>query len=377
MVYLKYNRKYKTKALTQTATDSLDLPETGLLSAIALTFSAANASAVQNNNKARIIDHLTSIELTDGGTKKMFSLTGQQLKANAFYQLGKVLPESAILYGNKTQRTSVVIPFGEKIGDPKRAFDLGAWDQVQLAITNDATTANWAATALNVDMQLITLEDMAAKPAEYYKTYQWKSEAPAAAQQYVNQQLPTTERIRRLILQLDPTIATDGSATSDPVTDSNNVKLTFQEGKETVWDHRPKDIMRANSMVYGPVQTHGRYFASASQYFDTEVAYVTNFTAGPTTDGTPSAGDIFEMVESNSRFQVVPEIVGVNFVDGIARGIGYLHTMCLFDAMSDDNALFLDPSKTGKGPVNVEVYNNAASHQVRSIVTVSKKQGEA
>ncbi len=378
MVYMKYQRKYKTKSLTNVATDSLDLPETGIVSAIQLVISAVNGSAVQGANKARIIDHITSVEITDGGTKKMFSLTGQMLRALAHYHLGKILPESAILYGNKTQRTSVVIPFGDYIGDPKRALDLSAWDQVQLAITNDATSSATTGFTPNVDVQLITLEDLAAKPGEYYKTYQWKAEKPSAAAQYVNQTLPTTDKIRRLLLQLDPDLATDGSPSNDPVSDSNNIKLKFQEGKETVWDHRPKDIMRANAAVYGRVETSGRYYMSTTQYLDNQVAYKTNSHFGQVTDAAPAAGDISELTESNSRFEVAgANSTGVTYFDLRAVGIGYLHTMCLYDAMSPDSAMFLDPSKSAKGPVEIEVYNVQDDHTVRSILTVPQKQGQA
>ncbi len=378
MVYMKHNRKYKTKALTNTATDPLALPETGLLSAISIVLSAANASAVQNANKARIIDHITSIEVTDGGTKKMFSLRGQELKALDFYHLGKVMPESAILYGNKTQRTTIVIPFGAFIGDPKRALDLAAWDQVQLEITNDATTSNWAAGALNADVQLITMEDMAAKPTEYYKHYEWKSEKPSAAGQYVDETLPTSDRIRRLIMQLDPDLAAAGSPTNDPVSDSNNIKFTFQEGKETVLDHRPKDLMRANAEIYGQVETAGRYFLSTTQYLDNQVAYKTNSHFGWVSDGTPAATDIAELTESNSRFEVAAaNSTGVTYFDLLSRGIGYLHTMVLYDAMSEDSSMFLDPSKAGKGPVGYSVYNVQADHTVRAMLTIPQKQGQA
>jgi hypothetical protein len=378
LVYVKHNRKYKTKSLTNGSSDNLLLPETGLLSAIELVFSAVNASAVQDNNKARIIDHLTTIEINDGGTKKMFSLTGYEAKALDFYALGQVPHETAILYGNKTQRTQVTIPFGDYVGDPKHAFDLSAFDQVNLSITNDATTAMWAAAALNVDVQLVTLEELAAKPDSYYKSYQWKAEKPANAGQYVYHLLPTTDKIRRLMLMLDPDIGTTGNATNDPVSDSNNIKMTFNEGKEPIWDHRPKDLMRANAAMYGQVVTHGRYYMSTTQYLDNQVAYKTNSHFGEVTDAAPSAGDICELTESNSRYEVAgANSTGTTYFDLEAVGIGYLHSMCLFDAYGGDPALYLDPSKTAKGPVQIEVYNVQADHTVRTFLTIPQKQGQA
>ncbi len=354
-MYLKHNRKYKVKALTNNDTDSLELPESGVVSAINLVFSALSAASIQNNNKARIIDHLTSIEVTDGGTKTMFSLTGQELKALDFYTFREVPHEAAPLYGGFTQRTQVCIPFGAYVGDPKKGLDLAAWDQANLEITNDATTAMWAAAALNVDVQVITLEDLAAKPASYYKHYEWKANSPDAAGQYVYHKIPTADRIRRIMCQIDPTIQTAGNATNNENADANNLKFSFKEGKEVVWDHRPKDIFRANAMYYGQVRTQARYFPSTTQYADLGIGYVTgisgavgNFTSG---DGYT---DIPVIEDNNLRFMKWGSIglpsgsSDSGFEDLIATGIGYYDTMVLYDAMSEDETMFLDPATLGK-----------------------------
>ena len=111
-MYWKENRYYKDEQMSIAATLKKELPESGLLSAIRLQFYMKNANAIQNSNKARIIDHLTKLEVTNGADKTMFSLRGQQVKALNFYDMGVVPYEKAILYGNKTQRTDVVIPFG-------------------------------------------------------------------------------------------------------------------------------------------------------------------------------------------------------------------------------------------------------------------------
>ncbi len=384
MVYLKNHRKYKVEALTNNTTDNLELSEAGVVSAIQLVFSALSAAGIQSNNKARIIDHVTKIELTDGGTKTMFSLTGQLLKALDFYHLGKVMPESAPLYGGFTQRTEVVIPFGAYIGDPRRALDLGAWDEVDLEITNDATTAMWAAGALNVDVNIITLEDIAARPTEYYKHYLWKSESPKAAGQHVYHKIPTTDYVRRLMTQIDPTLLSTGTATNNENTDSNNVKFTFLEGKEVVWDHRPKDVFRANAAIYGQPRTRARYFPSLTQYADLAIGYVEsihgavgNFTSG---DGYT---DIPVIEDNNLRFTKWGSIglpsasSDSGFMDLEAVGDGYYDTMILFDAMSEDQAYFLNPASAGKGPVEIDWYGANTDHTFRTCLTVPQKQGEA
>lgn len=384
MVYLKHQRKYKQRALGLNSTDSLDLPEGGILSAIQLEFEQVNAAGLIALVKQRVIDHITALEITDGGTKKMFSLTGQETKALDFYTFGKVMPESAILYDTNYQRSTVVIPFGEFIGDPKHALDLASFDQVNLDITNDFTTAYVAAGALKVDVKLLTLEDLAAKPPGYYKSYEWKSEVPSGAGQYVNHKIPTTDKIRRLMCQIDPAI---GAATAQPensVTDSNNLKLYFQERTQVVLDHRPKDLMRENAVVYGMAETHAKYPQSTTVYSDSCLAYMSNMPFGSLNQAASGAATTANArsKDENTRFFVLDTIdtgSGNPVIDAAAIGEGYYGTAVLFDSFSPDESMFLDASKSGsgKGPVEVEWYASAAAHKFRSFLTVPQKQGQA
>jgi hypothetical protein len=383
MVYLKGFRKYKARALTSSSTDLLALPETGIVSALKLDFRVTGASGIGAANRARILDRLTKLEITDGGTKTMFSLTGQNLKALDFYSLGKLQPEDANLTASAAQRTSVTIPFGEYIGDPKKALDLAAWDQTQLEITNDGTATQWAAGALNVDVHLMTLEDLAAKPPSYYKHYQWKAEKPVAAAQYVNHALPTSDKIRRYWVQLDPDFDSAGTMTSDPAVDTNNLKFSFLEGKEMVIDARPYDIATMNAAQYGEVITCSKTVQSLSQYFDTGLMYNNQVKADPIFGTVATVSTLNLVVAPGTGRSAVDINIDTGTTpplnqDNLCRGIGYYHTLMLYDALTDDENVFLNPSKTGgKGPVNLEVYNTQASHTVRSNLTVPMKQGEA
>ncbi len=382
-MYLKYNRAYKTKALTNNSTDSLELQESGIVTALNMVFSALSAASIEANNKARIIDHLPTIEVTDGGTDKMFSLTGQELKALDFYTFREVPHETAPLYGGFTQRTNVIVPFGDYVGDPRHALDLSQWDEVDLEITNDATTAMWAAGALNVDLQVITLEDLAAKPASYYKHYEWRNGKPSADGQHVYHDLPTKDRIRRYFIQTDPDLNATGDPVNDPSADANNIKFTFRQESEVVWDHRPKDIMRMNSVIYGNAKTQARYFPSTTQYADLALAYVTGMSGAV---GNFTSGDSFTTIpvieDNNTRFTkwgTIGTAAGVTdsaFMDIIATGIGYYHTMMLYDATNGEEATFLDPTTAGKGPIRLDWNANKDDNTLRSCLTVPKKQGQ-
>ncbi len=385
MVYLKTQRKYKEKALTLASTDSLELPEAGIVSALELDISVQNATGLATTYKRGIPDHFTSIEITDGGTKKMFSLTMQEALALDWYNLGKMPSMFNIQYDSNYQRRSVVIPFGEYIGDPKHGLDLSAWDQVNLDITNDYTTSWVVSGSAKVDVKIHTIEDLAAKPQGYYKHYEWKSESPSAAAQYVYHKIPTTDKIRRMFCQIDPTVS---SATAEPensITDTNNIKLFFNERTQTVLDLRPKDLFKMNSAVYGRPTVYHRFPQSTTVYSDTEIAHVSNMPFGDLNQSgsasTPTAQPRSQ--ENNDRFMLLDVITAGaasnNCIDAVTTGDGFYGTGVLFDSMGPDEALFLDPSKSGagKGPVEVEWYGTLNVHKFRTFLTVPQKQGQA
>jgi hypothetical protein len=384
MVYLKHQRKYKGKNLDLNSTDSLELPEAGILSAIQIEFNATNATGLIGRMKQRIIDHITAIEVTDGGTKKIYSLTGQETKALDFYTFKDVMPESAILYDSNIQRTTVVVPFGEYIGDPKHALDLSAFDQVNIDITNDASTSDYTDDTLQADVKLLTIEDLAAKPPGYYKHYEWKSETPSAAAQYISHKVPTTDKIRRMMVQFDPNIVAANAIPEDVTTASNNIKLYFNERTQTVLDYRPKDLFWANCIMYGKPETFSRHNQSTTIYADSCLGRITNMPFGTLDQG---AGGVatggVRSRENNLRFWTLAQVdagVATNqMVDVHCVGEGYYDTAVLFDSYGPDEATFLDPSKSGggKGPVEIEWYASAAAHKLRTFLTVPQKQGQA
>ncbi len=383
-MYWKQHRAYKQDPMSITDTWKEELPEKGILSGILLQFRMINASAINEYYKARLIDHLTKIEVTDGGTETMFSMTGQEAKALNFYDEGQVAHEMAILDGTHYQRTSLFIPFGRHYKDLDYMLDLGAWDSVYLELTNDLTTTYCADKEAVVDVQLVLAEDLGMAPVDYIKNYEWRNNKPKADAQYVYHKIPTRDMIRRIMVQTDPDLNTVGSAVSDPITDSNNLKFTFNEGSEVVWDHRPKDIVKSNVFDYGLVVTRGRYFQSTTQYFDTAVGYVANeqlaemYGANEITAGNGAVVD-----ESNQRFQVMKALSAStthhSLVDLQVVGAGYYHTMVLFDAGQKGVEEYLNPGKEGesKGPVDIEWYANTDDHTLRTCLSVPMPQGEA
>ncbi len=377
-MYWKENRFYKADPMSNAATWKEELPESGLLAAIRLQFEQVNANGVHNNNKARLIDHLTKLEVTNGADKTMFSLRGQELKALNFYDMGVVPYEKAILYGNKTQRTDVIIPFGRYWKDKEYMLDLAAWDSVYLELTNDLLTADCADKKAKVDVSLLTAEDLTTIPSKYIKNYEWRSEKPKADTQYVYHDLPTTESIRRLMVQIDPDLETVGDPVSDPKTDSFELKYSYLQEKETVLEHRPRDIMRMNAFDYGIVETRGRYYPSTTQYWDTAIADVITNVASPFKEAAGDGTDYVHLTESNERFQVAGSMGDMTILELFAKGTGYYHTMVLEDHKLEPEREWLNPTKGagGKGPVRIAWYGHTDDHTFRTCLNVAIAQGD-
>lgn len=378
-MYLKFDRHQEQKAMSNTATDKEKLPESGVLSAIQLDFRATNKSTITTISKQRLIDHITKIEVSDGGTNVMFSLSGQELKALDFYHLGHVPPEYPAFYDLVVQNSTVIIPFGEKLGDPKRGLDLGAWDEVDLEITNDYTATDMTDKNLNVDIQLISMQDLPTPPTSYYKHYEWRSEKPSADGQWVRHQLPTLDKIRRYMVQVDPDLTTNRAMTANPFGSTYKLDFSFNERTKYVFKGaRPRDIARLNAAVYGRPRTTGHYYQSITQKYDFAIAYIESLHCANMGQSAWSSGAV-TLANDDDRFQVSRGItVGSDQVDILATGLGYYHTFVPYDALSPDEMTWLDPAKTpiGKGAVYADWYAPADDHTFRSVLTVAKKQGE-
>lgn len=370
-------RLEKAKKITFADTTTIDLPESGLLSAIICHIRGKNASAVQNAKLPRLIDHITKIEVTDGGTRTMQSLTGYEQRANNFYRMGSIPPEQAILYGNKSQWTSFAVLFGRKPFDTKYIFDLGKWDDVDLEITNDITTSYFQTDEVNIDVDLILAHDMPTVPAEYIKSYEWKKEVADKDADWIDVKIPTTDLIRRMMFMAEPDLDDNGGAVADPISDSYTFQLTYKEYTEQIYDHRPKDLLRTNVAQFGVPVTSLRGGMSTTIRLDTQLAYVHSAQVAHTGDTDVTAG-IEGLEDSNDRYQKFRTVAtGGDIIDLLTRGMGYMHTWVIPYDLEEDPAMFLNPAKGAKGPVHVKWYAYKDDHKFRTVLEVPKKQGEA
>ena len=374
----KRERYYETEVLALAGTNKFELPKVGNLSYIILTFVMQNAAAIESAIRQRIIDHITNISVTDGGTQRLFSLTGQECKALLYMLERGPLPEKPHLFNSTEQRTTVIIPFGRFLRDPQFMLDLSAYPSLYVELTNDLTVAYCAAGGITVDIQLVTAHDMLTKPRQYIKYYERFTERAAAAQQHIYQDIPVTDPLFMMFCQLDPDLAATGAMVNDPTTNAYNVKVTLEDRSFTLWDHRPLDIFRDNACLYGVHQVPIEFYLANGIYQDLLFAENDSKVANEINVTGAIPQPVFP--DSNVRFVNGDIVSGVDgTVSSIITGIGYYNALSLYHAFDSDPARFMNPATTGanpKGPIRLDVYADQPDFTLRTCLASPTLQGQ-
>lgn len=375
-MYYKEQRYEKAKASTFASTHKVELPESGILDSILMYLRVKNAADVSGVAPSDLLAHITKVEVIGDTDKTLFSMRGQCAMAKAFRKIGALPAFKQNEYNSKYQDYLLPILFGRKFKDGLYALDLSKWDKVELQVTNDATTSYFASGELNMETRLVTIEDSAATYAKFLKQWEYDATKPDAAGDYVRPKLPTTGRLRALMIQLDPDVsATTGAPTADPLGDSYNWKMWFKDRSLTIYDHRPRDLMRDEHQRLGIGHSHVKMYPSTTKKADLhwgEVIGTTITQLEASADQVqPSIGD------SRDRFQAlgyagVGNVVSVNIL-----GCGLFHTFEIpFYLPEDVESAYLDLDRFK--PIELEWYgyNYYNTHRVILEKPIGQGPGE-
>lgn len=359
-MYFKEQRYEKAKASTLAATHTVELPESGILDSISLYLRVTNA------NPATVLptnlhSHITKIEVIGDNDKILHSLSGEQEIAKAYRKM-KALPAFKQQgYNSVTQDYIIPIFFGRHYRDPAYALDLAQWDKVEVQVTNDLTTST-VTNSLSMETRLITQEEAGAIPAKFLKQWVYDSRAPSAAGEYLRPKLPTKGKLRTLMIQLAPTItAATGDITADPVGDSYNWKLWFKDRALTIFDHRPRDIMRDEHLKLGIGHSSLHPYPSTTLHTDFHWAEVLGIACSPNYSG---AAVLPAMEGSRDRFQAFIHVGTVTDIDAIVLGIGLFHTFEIPWYVNDTEDEYLDLSLVSPVEIEMYCYNYYFTHKI-------------
>jgi len=372
-MYYKEQRYEKAKASTLASTHTVELPDTGILDSLSLYFRITNAADMSTYAPNNIHHHLSKIEVIGDTDKTLFSMSGECALAKAYRKIGALPPFKQSEYNGDSQDLLIPLFFGRKYKDGKYALDLSKWDKIELKVTNDFTTNNITAGSLSMETRLCTQEDSVETHAKFLKQWEYQADKPDADADYVRPKLPTTGMLRSLMIQLDPDLTTLTAAVAqDPAGDSYNWKLWFKDRALTIYDHRPRDIMRDEHRRLGIGHSCCKPYPSTTKYTDfhwAEVLAVAMSHIENSADVT-----VLSLEGSRDRYQKVKFAGTTQNYQALIQGVGLFHTFEIpfySDADLETEYLNLDQYK----PVEIEWYGYKDDNTHRIILEKPIGQG--
>lgn len=379
-MYWKWNRWKKDEAITAAKTDEFELPESGLVAAFMIRMKWKTASAMYQQKKPFIHDHITKIEVLGDGTDQIKELTGCECLSHYAMDHGQVAP--CRLSSDNSHYTGEEFPiyFGTHLlkngrFDPDREhlFDLAQYKDVMLEITNDTTSAYYDTAELEMDLNILTLQEAPGTPPTYLKTYEYKHWTPDKDGQYKMVDLPTKDKIRRIM-----TVQTRDrvSATTDFTTEFHNLirqyKYTFNEGGIVVYE----DDMSIQHWLHRmalqqKIETYAHVGIGGTNYYaDSQLAKPVGFANSSALWGT-SGGVPVTMTNREERLlDVVESPAGTPLIMLRCVGYGYLDSYVIDDYTPLGEANWYDPA--ARSPGQIEFYHKKDDGSIGLVLDVPK-----
>jgi len=372
-MYFKEQRYEKAKASTLASTHTVALPETGLLDSLSLYFRITNAADMSTYAPTNLHHHITKIEVIGDTDKTLFSLSAEEAIAKAFRKMMALPPFKQNEYNGKSQDLLIPLFFGRKFKDGKYALDLSKWDKVELKVTNDFTTSLITSGSLSMETRMCTQEDSVEAHPKFLKQWEYESEKPSADAAYVRPKLPSKGLLRSLMIQLDPDLTTLTAAVAqDPAGDNYNWKLWFKDRALTIYDHRPRDIMRDEHRRLGIGMSHLFIYPSTTKYADYHWAEVLRTACTPAETAADST--VGSLPDSRDRYQAMSYVGGASYYHVLTHGVGLFHTFEIpFYLPDDEETSYLDLDRYK--PVEMEWYGYKDDNTHRVVLEKPIGQG--
>lgn len=357
-----WQREYlrENVAMTLNSTYRLELPDHGLLGSLLLRISGSQVSGYgQGMADWRIIDRITKLEVILNGSTICKSIPGYIAQALAVFDQGVMPPDTWRNYATNTQFCYILINFGRKLFDPGMMLDLSQFHDVELRVTNDATSSQFSDLTISVLAEWLR-EGGAVPLGGYMRTEEWRSWTTVAAEtKYL--ELPTEWLIRRIILQAIPAIDSDFVEKTNMANLMETIKLALHTGEKLVYEGGIDDIMRENFLHYGK-----EYLVACQPYMladdgvDLSLGYVIGAVGGAGSQDGAGAATVATIESGRTSFTQKPETYEADSpINLIARGISpYLTVLLPFD-LQDDPTTWLDPA--ARATVKLDITTRNAS----------------
>jgi hypothetical protein len=307
---------YAPKDLGAAGTEVIDIKVKDPLSVIEVIFqTTVNTAAAMT---APHVDCLTKIELVDG-SDVLFSLSGQEAQALAFYSSGRMPLNDISVKASEYMRSVIPIYFGRKLFDRELALDPSKFSNLQLKITWDEDAANSGVTANQLTVRGWAFDRVPVKPLGFLMAKELKSFTPAA-NTYEYTDLPTDYPYRLLMLRC-------ASTTIEPNAQMNQIKISEDNDKRIPIDMTGEEVLQKLCVPFGEIEENynGADAVTASDIYGAPTSKVV-----VTKDmdvGAIAAGDTYSVVTvSANKYSVT---AATDFSYHAFRARGYAPHFCL------------------------------------------------
>lgn len=236
------------------------------ITVLGVEFRCANGAT--SNIKNLMADCISAIEVIDG-SDVLYSLDGHEALGLVCPQLNRMPDQLVDEFPGITQNLLVPLMFGRYVGDTELSFDPTRFKNPQVRIkwnlaTNQAVGASGFATGGLRYTLLAHVMEGAPAPRGFLMHKQHYTYTTAAGVEYID--LPNDYPYRGLLFRGDLAAYALYSVVS-------SLKLNCDANKYVPFDMRMTDLMRANSMLYGPYSYHHALYVSD----DTTVYFILKY----------------------------------------------------------------------------------------------------
>ena len=370
-------QKYRSAvAMTRGDTYKVDLPAAGFLSWMALEINVQQGAGAPFYNsvlsKWRPIDYLDNVIIRANGRADVINIPGRICNYLAFCDQKATAYDVLREYSAAGNVARLFINFGRKAWDSLFGLDLGAFDNIELDLTNSWADTYWQGSP-TVTVHLGFLEGAGAPSrTKFFRKEIWRTYTTVSdGREYL--ELPVALPIRRVGFQLDPAINSDDGRSQCPITSLlYDVKMTMKSGAVTPYDERLADLMHRQYYIEGlhPFTWGANAHAADKGYLsgigDVRIsAAVSGSRDGSAASTVPTIkGDENKPAQNNETYDIEHP---TQFLFG---GAAYEH--CVHYEFGDDfpERPLLDPSKTGDGIVELDLHTRSGSDQASGTIRV-------
>jgi hypothetical protein len=368
-------REYVREAVAMdlNGTYKLDLPEHGMVTSLLIRITGTQVSPYgQGEHDWRIIDKISKLAVLVNGATVCKSLTGYQAQALAYWDQGVLPPGSWRNYAANSQAEYMLVNFGRYMGDPETGLDLSKFANVELQVTNTATSASFTDLTISV-LGIYVRGAVTGQFKGYMRTEEWRAWTTVSDERKYND-LPVEHIIRRILLQAIPDQDADFNNETDMSNLMDDIELGLDTGQVRVFKGGIDDLMRENYLDTGKaVIVGGQTYMLADDGIDTGIGRAITFVGGSVSKDGAGSATIPTFTADELSGTLKPETYEADSpINFISVGMAPFYTAQFDFNLGWDVANWLDPAARKTVKLDIHTRSGASYADGRNAIVLDR-----